>query len=255
MYVAKEQNEIVYGPNVGKGVKVGIFRVENEKEEQIGEFDRNYPTLFNAFFPFHLNGADLALYSPDYTVTRIMSLPSCKDLGGEEPDSMGFCPVDYFVPSFIIQEQVSNSVGSGGRVNTTKQTRRIYEPAEAELEDRSISYPGMDLVLGEETEITTSYKVVTPLTYSPFGFVAGCIWGDDSSWKIQYLDLSQADSGIVKRDERFGYIALPRKTSLREAIDMYCFGYDDASEYSHYIRIAAVQTYDTRSGKLVDPFA
>lgn len=24
-----------------------------------------------------------------------------------------------------------------------------------------------------------------------FGFVWGCIWGDDSSWKVQYLDLSR----------------------------------------------------------------
>ena len=28
------------------------------------------------------------------------------------------------------------------------------------------------------------------------GFVAGCVWGDDSSWKIEYLDLSKADEGI-----------------------------------------------------------
>lgn len=38
-----------------------------------------------------------------------------------------------------------------------------------------------------------------------FGFVWGCQWGDDSSWKVQYLDLSNIQSGVIRRDERFGY--------------------------------------------------
>jgi len=41
-----------------------------------------------------------------------------------------------------------------------------------------------------------------------FGFVWGCQWGDDSSWKVQYLDLSQVQQGIIRRDERFGYLEL-----------------------------------------------
>jgi len=24
-----------------------------------------------------------------------------------------------------------------------------------------------------------------------FGFIWGCVWGDDASWKVQYLDLSR----------------------------------------------------------------
>jgi hypothetical protein len=41
-----------------------------------------------------------------------------------------------------------------------------------------------------------------------FGFVWGCVWGDDSSWKVQYLDLSGVRDGVVRRDERFGYVEL-----------------------------------------------
>jgi hypothetical protein len=41
-----------------------------------------------------------------------------------------------------------------------------------------------------------------------FGFVWGCVWGDDCSWKVQYLDLSQVQQGIVCREERFGYVEL-----------------------------------------------
>jgi hypothetical protein len=41
-----------------------------------------------------------------------------------------------------------------------------------------------------------------------FGFVWGCHWGDDNNWKVQYLDLSQVQRGIVRREERFGYLEL-----------------------------------------------
>ncbi len=41
-----------------------------------------------------------------------------------------------------------------------------------------------------------------------FGFVWGCCWGDDSSWKVQYLDLSQVQQGVLRREERFGYLEL-----------------------------------------------
>ncbi len=40
-----------------------------------------------------------------------------------------------------------------------------------------------------------------------FGFVAGCHWGDDSSWKVQFLDLRDPANPI--RLERFGYVAMP----------------------------------------------
>ncbi len=41
-----------------------------------------------------------------------------------------------------------------------------------------------------------------------FGFVWGCCWGDDSSWKVQYLDLTRVQQGVIGRDERFGYLEL-----------------------------------------------
>lgn len=34
-----------------------------------------------------------------------------------------------------------------------------------------------------------------------FGFVWGCVWGDDSSWKVQHLDLSSVRAGVIRRDD------------------------------------------------------
>ncbi len=41
-----------------------------------------------------------------------------------------------------------------------------------------------------------------------FGFVWGCHWGDDGSWKVQYFDLSGVQQGVIRREERFGYVEL-----------------------------------------------
>jgi hypothetical protein len=41
-----------------------------------------------------------------------------------------------------------------------------------------------------------------------FGFVWGCVWGDDSSWKVQHLDLSRVQHAEIKREEKFGYLPL-----------------------------------------------
>ena len=99
-YYAKPVGEIDNGKKYLKHLRIGVFK----NDEQIGEYQRNYGTFYNTFYPFKCNGVDLALYSSDYTATRLMSLPDCKDIGGEAPNSAGFCPTGYYVP------QVSHSI-------------------------------------------------------------------------------------------------------------------------------------------------
>ncbi|HWH10612.1 MAG TPA: hypothetical protein VG165_05755 [Solirubrobacteraceae bacterium] len=133
--------------------------VRSEDGAVVGSYERNYPSLLRTFFPFARGGREFALYSTDYTATRVMELPSCVDLGGEERSPGGFCPVEYFVPT--------------------------------------------DADSGDALDV---------------GFVAGCIWGDDSSWKLQALNLSRVEEGCLARDERFGYVELPDKASLSDVL-------------------------------------
>jgi hypothetical protein len=254
-YVAKEVGELERRPDSWRGIKVGVFRVEAGGEEQVGEYERNYSTLFNTFYYFQKNGKDLALYSPDYTATRIMELPDCTDIGGEEPSAGGFCPVDYFIPTYIEQEITSETNGSMGTNKKEVRTARINNPQEIALSEFVNKTPFTNFNTGEECETITTYRPLTNLLYSPFGFVAGCVWGDDSTYKIQYLDLSEAEKGIIKREERFGYVALPENLSLKDAIDMYDYGWDEEDESANYIRINIMQTFDLKNGKIVDPFA
>ena len=70
-----------------------------------------------------------------------------------------------------------------------------------------------------------------------FGFVSGCYWGDDSSWKIAYLDLSDMLNGKIKLEHKFGYIEQPPELSLQQCICMY--DYAPGKEYNqHGINIA-----------------
>ena len=93
---------------------------------------------------------------------------------------------------------------------------------------------------------------VSPLVYYPFGFVAGCIWGDDSSWKIQYLELGEVEKGIIKREEKFGYIAMPDAVNLKQAIDLTDYLYDPNEESAYRVTIAIQKQFDLRTGKMVD---
>ena len=79
------------------------------------------------------------------------------------------------------------------------------------------------------------------------------MWGDDNSWKVQYLDLSRAADGILERDDRFGYVELPDGLTLERAVDMSEYQLDPDDDYAYRIRITAVRQFDLRDGRPVHP--
>lgn len=81
----------------------GYVRVTilDQDGREIGDYERNHPSFAaSTFHPFHLHGRWWALYSRDYTATRVMILPECEDWCGEEPYAGGFCPTGYHVPRY-----------------------------------------------------------------------------------------------------------------------------------------------------------
>jgi hypothetical protein len=73
----------------------------------------------------------------------------------------------------------------------------FYVPDWHDVHGQGHSYPG-----------TLTWRSDYEWLTGDFGFVWGCIWGDDSSWKVEYLDLSGIREGHLRRDDRFGYIKL-----------------------------------------------
>jgi len=221
--------------------RVGVFRSIGDQDELVGEYIRHYSSFYNTFFHFKSNGLDLALYSPEYSATRILALPECVDLGGEEPKGSGFCPVEFFVPSYVEIVTLSNY--------TDPRRSRRNNPNDEELLTQYSTWEYPDRTTGSTIKAESHSCPVTPRLYYPFGFVAGCIWGDESTWKVQYLDLSRAAEGIVLRDDRFGYIELPSGMSLAQAVEMDDFGDDPNEDYSYQVAIAVRRTFDIRDGR------
>lgn len=240
-YTAKVVEDLVPDPGTWPRIRVGVFRVVGDREEQVGEYVRNY-SLQNTFFPFTVGEKAFALYSPHYTVTRVMVLQSCRDVGGEEPSAGGFCPVEYFVPGYVIRE----SADLEGKLSRY----RYNNPKPEDLLPQTFTYHSRDKETGEVIPVEKPSYPVTPFTYYDFGFVAGCIWGDDSSWKIEHLDLSQVEKGIIRRTPRFGYIELPDNLTLHDAIDMTDYLYDDKCST---ITIAVQKHLDLKTGREPDP--
>jgi len=181
-------------PKTWKYSIVSVF----EDDVLLGSYERNDLAYSQStFYPFCLDGQWLALYSREYTATRVMSLPDCRDLGGEEPHSHGFCPVEYYVPCF--RRFVGTHIGHG------------YAWHGREFDNQPIDLPPDQAALYRHEFGDWEFMRI--------GFIAGCVWGDDNSWKLQVLDLSRAADGIIKREERFGYLELPEGMRLKQALN------------------------------------
>lgn len=87
--------------------------------------------------------------------------------------------------------------------------------------------------------------------YTKFGFVSGCVWGDDGSWKVEYVDLSRVSEGIIKQDARFGYLELPHGLPLSRAIEV-DWEHDDGNSQ---VSIATQMTFRFWDGDRVHNFS
>jgi hypothetical protein len=264
-FYAKVLNKKDNGKGYWNYLNVGIFqRAEADTtvrgytkpqisagDVQIGEYQRNYSTMYRTFHPFELRGKWYALYSKDYTSTRIMALPSCKDLGGEERDQWGFCPVDYWVPGLHYIQSVCDPGCPREKTETHKPdftksctctiVHRHGCPICPETRVKNES-----CTCKEEWDEFYKKHHIWHFPDRVHGFVAGCVWGDDNSWKIEHLDLTHADLGVVTRTARFGYIEMPAHLDLDKAVNL------EAGDGYMWLRIATETNYDLDTGKRGD---
>lgn len=164
--------------------------------ERICEYERNYAML-QTFEPFRQGNREFALISRDYTRISVLDLATGNVIA---TDPLEGRPGSGFCP-----------VG-------------FYVPDWWDINDGTV-IPG-----------SKYWNADKEWPCGDFGFVWGCYWGDDSSWKVQYLDLSRVQQGIITRDERFGYVEL--------AISGYqspCLNFDanmpDKSSPPHFIQL------------------
>lgn len=119
-FITKLDGAIETKPGCWNYSLVGVYKVEtteenpdSPKETRVGEYTRNYSNK-GPFYPFKQNDKWYALYSKEYMYTRVMSLPDCVDLGGEDKNNVEyknhFCPAEYFVPELCVMDFKSGEV-------------------------------------------------------------------------------------------------------------------------------------------------
>ena len=179
-------------PGTWNSSKISIVRDGN----LIGEYIRNYSNYAkDTFFPFSIGEDWYALYSAEYTATRVMRLyeDRIEDWCGEESSAYGFCPVEMCVPKYN-----KFSVGDDREYYTVDTEYKTCAEFIAEQEDKNF----------------------VEVKYCDFGFLCGCVWGDDTSWKLLYIDLSKVPNKELVISDKFGYWELPTGMKLKECIDM-----------------------------------
>lgn len=180
MYEAKFLSKISNGAGYWSYQTIGVF----QGEEQVTAYDRNYSSYgVETFAAFERNGNWYALYSPQYTGLKVMELPSGLPLGGEPCDKFGFCPVEVFIPTYRMVSFISDD------------KRYLYKEYDSKHWDEAVG----------------------PIMYADVAFVAGCVWGDDSSWKIEMRDISKAHEGVINKLD-IGYNVMPGQLSLKESV-------------------------------------
>lgn len=203
---------------------VSIF----EGECLLGSYERKHPGWGEStFHPFERDGKWYALYSEDYTRTRVMSLPECQDIGGEEPTPNGFCPVEYYVPCYRTVSWTDAKTG-------TSYARYEFDNAERHHHHSEAPHP--------------MYRY-GPWQFLKTAFVAGCHWGDDSCWKVEVIDLTGAGEGFIKRSALLGHFELPHGKPLKDCIDFLGWTPEDP-----VVKMIRQELRDLNSGAIVDPY-
>jgi hypothetical protein len=220
------------GERTPEGVLIDIIKTSpNGEEERVHQYTRNYSALYRTFEPFrqYRDGVwkNYALLSTEYVRLAVMDLESFEIIAteaypvvtqeiadrlpsgtltvGEEKPGWGFCPVEFYVPDLfqtsrwsVFDPQSEDLVVKRLPNDTDEQYERKVE---LRRKNRQL----------EEDFLIAAYG-------GQFGIYTGCIWGDDSSWKIRYVDLSRIHEGIVTTDERFGYVELGAIGPLRNNV-------------------------------------
>jgi len=134
---------------------------------------RKYPSYaLTTFSPFFKDNTWYFLYSDNYTQIRcgkILPDLSVQIIAETYSDSFSFCPVEIY--NFFYKNYT-------------------YSTIKGELEHFTLSNCGITEEKYEKEGFTQD-----AIIYPNFALISGCIWGDDSSWKLRILDLSEIERG------------------------------------------------------------
>lgn len=204
VYTAEQNREIDNGTGKWKSSNV----IVKKNGEQIYEFVRHY-SFSREFEPFRqLQGDrwhDYALISSAYTTFQVLDLES-GEVVATRPYPTKVIPDEWFTE---MPQAFEPGKWLEGKKPGDSYQQEGFCPVEFYVPDPFEDYYGGDEGGPEEYRYYEYFNEEVREASGQFGFYSGCIWGDDSSWKLRGIDLSRIAEGVVTDDERFGYWELP----------------------------------------------
>lgn len=227
--------------------QVQIFDNKVSATEPIYTYERNY-SMLNTFEPFRLwddkkeRWRNFALISPKYINFEVLDLDNREIIAKNPPMLIDEEKAKELNESYIKKgEEPKYEVGqdiSGWRFCPSSfHVPDVYDI----LTDSDIQVMKKDIKNEKEKDISYWIEWMDNfLNRRTFGFEAGCVWGDDWSYKVQAIDLTKILQGEVSDDDRFGYFVL--QGSLK---DIYSKEYFDDDGYSFFsLNTPVVFTFD-----------
>lgn len=190
--------------------EVVVEALANGEWQEVYRYTRNY-SMRKTFHPFRQlqdgRWHDYALISPRYTSFEVLDLES-GEVVASRPDPVnkegkvvpgaGFCPMEFRV--FDWYETIY------------KEYREDCDTPQA-IWDSDVEFM-MKFAAVRTSKVRAFMENFT----GQWGLVAGCVWGDDTSKKVRFIDLSRISEGVVVEDERFGYLELPYSGTLEDSV-------------------------------------
>jgi hypothetical protein len=112
-----------------------------------------------------------------------------------------------------------------------------FETEAEERQEQNAGDLGYDLTFGPWLSLST-------------GFIAGCVWSDDSTWKREVIDLLKAVEGTIARSARFGHLELAHGVPLADSLR-----FDRAMPHWE-LRATVIrqERRDVATGQLINPY-
>lgn len=196
--------------------------------------------MLETFEPFRLwdssqeRWRNFALISPKYTNFEVLDLDSHEIIARNPYPRLSQEQADMFNRSFIAANE-DPPYSAGQESGSGRFCPAVFHvPDVLDILDEKDLQEFKDHQNDTEEDFYEEW-MKTFLQRRSFGLEAGCVWGDDWSYKVQAIELSEVLEGSVSDDRRFGYFVLNG-----ELKDVYGKDYFDDDAYPDFVLNAPV---------------
>lgn len=210
---------------------VRVYDKNFSTDEPIYEYHRNY-SMLDTFEPFRWWDEDkeiwrhLALIAPSYYSFQVLDLDNREIIAKKDPILLSQEDADKMNEYFIKKGRepkykAGDDYSASGFCTAEFHVPDIYDI----LTDESDKEQLEQAVEEERDAAFWNDWLDNFLDRRSFAFTAGCVWGDDWSYKVNTIDLRNVLDGKVVEDEKFGYLVL--QGELKNVYDKRYFDDDD----------------------------